>query len=139
MEYIRINTNHFEGLRRLHTAYKAAIQEVAPTDAQMDRLYDAIKQGSILFYGCVHEQTLVACCSVCLTYSTFNYEKSGIFEDFYILPEYRHQGIAKELVRFAIAQSGVKSLIVGSADCDVGMYKAIGFSVPLGNMLAFNL
>lgn len=139
MEYIQISAAHFEDLSKLHTAYKAAIQEVAPTDAQIGRLFEAIRQGAILFYGCIHEQALVACCSVCLTYSTFNYEKSGIFEDFYILPEYRHQGIAKELVRFAIAQSGVKSLIVDSADCDVDMYKAIGFSVPLGNMLAFNL
>jgi len=26
---------------------------------------------------------------------------------------------------------------VGCADCDLQMYKAIGFGIPLGNMLAF--
>ena len=36
------------------------------------------------------------------------------------------------------AQIGqVRSLSVGCADCDVGMYKPIGFNIPLGNLLAF--
>jgi hypothetical protein len=27
---------------------------------------------------------------------------------------------------------------VGCADCDVEMYKALGFCIPLGNMLAYD-
>lgn len=65
------------------------------------------------------------------------YGKSGVFEDFYIQPEYRHQGIAQKLVSYAYEQSGVSSLTVGCADCDVQMYQAIGFKISLGNMLAF--
>jgi len=61
----------------------------------------------------------------------------GIFEDFYILPEYRHKGIAHQLVQFAFYCSGVTSLVVTFADCDVEMYNALSFSISLGNMLAF--
>ena len=61
----------------------------------------------------------------------------GVFEDFYIQPEYRHKRIARKLVAYAYEQSGVESLTVGCADCDVQMYEAIGFGIPLGNMLAF--
>jgi len=28
-------------------------------------------------------------------------------------------------------------LTVGCADCDVEMYRSLGFDIPLGNMLAF--
>ena len=63
---------------------------------------------------------------------------SGVFEDFYILPGYRHKGIARQLVLFARRESGVSSLTVCCADCDVPMYEALGFSVPLGNLLAFD-
>ena len=41
-------------------------------------------------------------------------------------------------MKFVWEQSGVGSLTVGCADCDVEMYKAIGFVIPLGNMLAFS-
>ena len=60
-----------------------------------------------------------------------------MFEDFYIRPEYRHQGIARALARFAFAESGVSSLTVGCADCDLPMYRSLGFTVPLGNLLAY--
>ena len=51
--------------------------------------------------------------------------------------EYRHQGIACSLVQFAYCESGVSSLTVGCVDCDAEMYKALGFSIPPGNLLAF--
>lgn len=40
-------------------------------------------------------------------------------------------------VQFAWRESGVSSMTVGCADCDADMYQALGFSVPLGNLLAF--
>ena len=64
-------------------------------------------------------------------------QTGGVFEDFYIVPEYRHKGIARQLVRFAYQESGVGSLTVGCADCDVKMYLSLGFTIPLGNLLAF--
>ena len=97
----------------------------------------AIEKGAILFFGAMDGNALVGCCSVTVGFSTFNYMLSGVFEDFYIRPEYRHKGIARKLVQFAYAESGVGSLTVGCADCDLPLYKTLGFSVPLGNLLAY--
>ncbi|MBR3105802.1 MAG: GNAT family N-acetyltransferase [Clostridia bacterium] len=139
MRFIEIDESLFAQLWQLHSAYKEAIQEDAPTEQDKQRLLAAIKRGDIRFYGCLDDgERLVGCCSISYTFSTFNYQKSGVFEDFYIVPEYRHQGIAKKLVAFAVEKSGVKSLTVGCADCDADMYRALGFTVPLGNMLAFD-
>ena len=137
MEYIRITSKEMDGLRALHAAYKREIGEEAPTEEELIRLFEAIKEEQILFFGCVDGDRLIACCSVAPTFSTFNYQKGGVFEDFYIAPEYRHQGIARRLVGFAYKESGVKSLTVGCADCDRQMYTALGFAVPLGNLLAY--
>lgn len=137
MRYIRITNDDMDGLKALNKGYKQEIGEQPPTDEDFDSLSEAIKKGQIIFYGCVDEDRLVACCSVTPTYSTFNYQTGGVFEDFYIVPEYRHRGIARQLVRFAYQESGVGSLTVGCADCDIKMYQSLGFSIPLGNMFAF--
>ena len=137
MEYIRITIGNMDGLKALHIGYKQEIGEGPPTDENFDSLSEAIKKGKIIFYGCTDEDRLIACCSITPTYSTFNYQTGGVFEDFYIVPEYRHKGIARQLVRFAYQQSGVGSLTVGCADCDIKMYQSLGFSVPLGNLFAF--
>ena len=137
MDFIRVTENEFDGLRRLQAGYKAQIGEAAPTEKDFQALLRAVREGDIHFFACTDNGALVGCCSVCPTFSTFDYGRSGVFEDFYILPEYRHRGIARELVRFAFERSGVTSLTVGCADCDVEMYRALGFRVPLGNMLAY--
>ena len=137
MKYIRITNDDMDGLKALHIGYKQEIGEQPPTDENFDSLSEAIKKGQIIFYGCADEDRLIACCSVTPTYSTFNYQTGGVFEDFYIVPEYRHRGIARQLVRFAYQESGVGSLTVGCADCDIEMYQSLGFTIPLGNMFAF--
>lgn len=137
MKFVEIQAELFDELKFLQKNYKKAIGEDEPNEAQLESLKKAIEQGNIRFYGCICKTSLVACCSVCFTYSTFNYGKSGVFEDFYILPEYRHKGIARKLVAYAYEQSKVNFLTVGCADCDVEMYRAIGFQIPLGNMMAF--
>lgn len=137
MDFVKIKKEKFEELKELQKAYKIEIGEDAPTENDFKCLLRAIESEEIVFYGCVCEGRLVACCSISFTFSTFNYQKAGVFDDFYIRPEYRHKGIARKLVAFAHNQSGVGSLTVGCADCDVEMYKAIGFELPLGNMLAF--
>jgi len=137
MEYIRLSADDMVQLKPLHIAYKQEIGEERPTDENFDSLRGAIDSGQIIFYGCLDEGRMIACCSISPTYSTFNYQRGGVFEDFYIVPEYRHRGIARQLVRFVWRESGVSSLKVGCADCDVKMYQSLGFTVPLGNMLAF--
>ena len=74
---------------------------------------------------------------ITIGFSTFDYMQSGVFEDFYIRPEYRHKGIASRLVQYAYGESGISSLTVGCADCDINMYQSLGFSISLGNLLAF--
>ena len=138
MEYRKTDVSHIQQLWELHLAYKTEIGEDAPSGEDRERLRAAMKQDRILFYGAWDEDKLVGCCSVTVGFSTFNYQASGVFEDFYILPEYRHHGIARHLVQYAFRESGVRSLTVGCADCDVKMYQSLGFSVPLGNLLAFD-
>ena len=137
MDYQRISKEQINELWELQKLYKAEIGEEEPSDEERDRLFDAIAEDNISFYGAWENGTLVGCCSVSVGFSTFDYKPSGVFEDFYIRSEYRRQGIARHLVRFAYSESGVSSLTVGCADCDVDMYKSIGFTIPLGNLMAF--
>ena len=137
MELFRLCVADLDALVPLHIAYKEAIGENAPSPEDLFALRDAIDSGRILFFGCRENGMLIGCCSVSITFSTFCYASCGVFEDFYILPAYRHRGVARALVRFAYENSGVSSMTVGCADCDLMMYKALGFSVPIGNMLAF--
>jgi len=137
MDYRKINPSEVNALWDLQKQYKAEIGEDEPSDDGKERLADAIDKGMISFYGVLNNNTLIGCCSITVGFSTFDYHSSGVFEDFYICPEYRHQGIAHQLVEFAYHESGVSSLTVGCADCDVQMYQSLGFSIPLGNLLAF--
>lgn len=137
MDYSRINTSQIDLLWELQKLYKTEIGEYEPENAEKERLAGAINKGRIFFYGAWEGEDLVGCCSVTVGFSTFNYMPSGVFEDFYIRPQYRHKGIARQLVQFAHRESGVSSLTVGCADCDVPMYQSLGFSISLGNLLAF--
>lgn len=137
MDFREIATAGIDLLWELQKLYKAEIGEDDPEPAGKERLAEAIRQEIIHFYGAWKEDTLIGCCSVTAGFSTFDYMPCGALEDFYIRPEYRHQGIARQLVEFAYHESGVSSLTVGCADCDVQMYQSLGFTVALGNLLAF--
>ena len=137
MDYRKIDISHLEDLWALQKLYKAEIEETVPGNEEKKRLFEAIEREKILFVGAWDKKVLIGCCSVTVGFSTFNYMPSGVFEDFYVRPEYRHKGIARQLARYAYDQSGVYSLTVGCADCDAEMYRSIGFSIPLGNLLAF--
>ena len=136
MDFLRLNEQDIDSLWQLHCRYKAEIGEDAPTEQDKLCLTDAIRKDVIRFYGCRIGETLAGCCSVTRAFSTFSYSDCGSFEDFYILPEYRHRGTARALVQYAYTESGVASLTVTCADCDREMYLALGFSLPLGTTLA---
>ncbi len=138
MDYRNIGVSQLEQLWQLHVAYKDAIGEGEPSGEDKERLKLAMEQERILFYGAWDGKELAGCCSVTVGFSTFNYLPSGVFEDFYIVPEYRHRGIAGKLAAYAFRESGIGSMTVGCADCDAGMYRAIGFRIPLGNLLAYD-
>ena len=139
MDIRHLNLSDWDTFFPLHSSYKEAIGETVPTADEQNRLKHAIEAKQILFFGCFDDGKPVGCCSVSLIFSTFCYGSCGIFEDFYIKPEYRHKGIARALVQFAYETSGVSSMTVGCADCDRKMYESLGFSVPIGNLLAFRI
>ena len=139
MDYKRISASQIDQLWELQKAYKEEIEEDAPCEQDKNKLFSAVEKNHILFFGAFDGADLIGCCSVAVGFSTFNYASSGVFEDFYIRPEYRHKGIARTLVQYAYRESGVRSLTVGCADCDVEMYRSLGFRIPLGNLLAFDL
>ena len=137
MDYRRIGVSRIDDLWKLQELYKTEIGEDVPGAEEKARLAKAMEEDRILFYGAWDGDEPVGCCSVTVGFSTFDYLPGGVFEDFYIRPAYRHQGIARRLVRFAYEESGVSSMTVGCADCDVQMYQALGFTIRLGNLLAF--
>ena len=137
MTFRKISASEIDALWELQKEYKAEIGEDEPDNTGKKNLADAISKETILFYGVWKENSLIGCCSVTVGFSTFDYMPSGVFEDFFIRSAYRHQGIARQLVEFAYRESGVSSLTVGCADCDVQMYEALGFTITLGNLLAF--
>lgn len=141
MIFEKLNLEDFEKLKVLIRAYKNSIEEEIPTDDELDKLKIAIENNLISFYVAKHESDLVAMCSVCETYSTFSFSKSGIFEDFYVAPNFRKIGLARQLTSFVFSQcrlNGIKSLWVGCADVDVDMYKNLGFEIPLGNLFTWS-
>lgn len=121
MEYSRIAVSQTDALWELQKAYKAEIEEDMPTEQNLNRLKEAIEENRNLFYGARDGMTLTGSCSITIGLSTFNYAASGVFEVFYICPEYRHKGIARELGKYARQDSGVESLTVGCADCDAAL------------------
>lgn len=133
----RLTVADMPALTALHLRYKQEIGEDAPDDAALARLRDAVAAERILFFGCEEQGRLLGVCSVTLGFTTYCYDTSGVFEDFYILPDARHQGIARALAAFARRESGVKTLTVGCTPIDRAMYEAIGFCVPLGDLLAW--
>ena len=133
----RLTVDDMPVLTELHLRYKQEIGEDAPDAAALQRLCEAIRQERILFFGCEAQGRLLGICSVTRGFSTFCYGTSGVFEDFYIVPEHRHQGIAGKMAAFAYRESGVQTMTVGCAPCDRAMYEAIGFQVRLGEMLAW--
>ena len=137
MEYQRVSAAHIDALWELQRLYKAEIGEDEPDEAGKARLAEALTTGAILFWGAWDGPTLAGCCSVTAGFSTFDYRPSGVFEDFYSRPAYRHSGVARALVRMARQASGVSTLTVSCADCDLSMYAALGFTLRLGNTLAY--
>lgn len=137
MDYKEIDASHIDLLWELQKQYKAEIGEDIPNDISKKRLKDAISKREILFFGAWKGDALVGCCSITVGFSTFDYMPSGIFEDFFICPDFRHKGIARQLVQFAYKSSDISSMTVACAQCDIQMYKSLGFSIQLGNLFAF--
>ncbi len=134
-------TEDIPQILELMDGYKAAIGEEPLAQAQKEALAAAIEAGRITFLLAKRGWRAVGMCSVCETFSTFQCAPGGVFEDFYVLPAFRGEGVARRLAEAAFAHCsarGIVSLWVGCADCDVELYKSLGFRIPLGQLLTWS-
>ena len=122
-------------LRRLENSFLNAIGESGMDGERLERLLFAIREGRIQFFFAKMGMQVVGMCSVARSFSTFACADIGAFDDFYILPVFRRQGIARMLVSAArewCAKNGIAGLNVCCAPCDEAMYSALGFDLKLG-------
>ena len=126
-------------LYKLENSFLAEIGEEALTDEKKERLSAAVREGKIAFFLAMRGTRAVGMCSVSPCFSTFACGETGVFDDFYVEPPFRRQGAARLLSQAAQAwcrERGMASLTVGCSAGDVGMYRALGFGLELGTMLA---
>ena len=129
-------------LLRLENSFLAEVGEEPLSAKKERRLAEAVADGKIFFFLAKRGYRAVGLCSVSPCYSTFACAESGVFDDFFIEPAFRHQGIARLLVSAArnwAEENALSGLTVGCADGDAEMYRALGFAARLGTMLAMNL
>ena len=132
-------SNWSRQLRDLEEAFLCEIREGPMDDSRMERLATAIQREKITFFLAEAEGMDVGICSVSPSFSTVSCGEVGIFDDFYVVPAYRHRGVARLLAEAAqkwCKANNLASLTVGCSPGDVGMYKALGFGEELGIMLA---
>lgn len=126
-------------LFELEEAYLAAINE-EPLNAEKERaLQKAIEDGAITYFIAWQGARAVGMCSVATAFSTFSCGPVGSFEDFYVRPAFRKQGIARKLARAAqdwCRENGIASLTACCAPCDEGMFQALGFDFLVGKTYA---
>jgi GNAT superfamily N-acetyltransferase len=126
----------------LENGYKKEIGEPFLSEEQQTKLTKAIENRDIRFFVLMHKTRVIGMCSVCRIFSTYICTPAAIFEDFFIEPVFRGKGYARMLTRYVqdwCAANGVTSLWVGSSETDVPMYRALGFDVPLGSLLTWNM
>ena len=114
------------------------IGEAPQDEAAQQRLTDAVHAGRITVFLAMRGTRAVGMCSVTAQFSTFACADVGTFEDFYVEPVFRRQKIARKLVQAAQAyarERELSSLSVCCADCDVPMYRALGFTERLGTTM----
>lgn len=130
-----------EDLWDLESGFLAEIGEEPLDDDKRERLEMGIADQQIVFFVAKRLNRPIGICSVSPCFSTFACGKCGVFDDFFVEPAFRKQGVARLIALAAqdwCREQGYASLTVGCADSDVGMYRNLGFDIRLGTMLAFN-
>lgn len=128
-------------LKDLIAEYKLLIGEEKLNESEVGKLGDVVRNGDIIFFVARKDEKIIGMCSISHTFSTYNCEYGGVFEDFYVKPDFRGQGIAKGLVGFVFEyckKQNIATLWVGCCDGDAEMYKHIGFKYPLGRLFTWN-
>lgn len=124
---------------KLENSFLAEIGEELLTEEKKERLSAAVRAGKITFFLALRGARAVGMCSVSPCFSTFACGEVGVFDDFYVEPPFRHRGAARLLAGAArdwCRGRGMASLTVGCSAGDAGMYRALGFQLELGAMLA---
>lgn len=131
-----------QDLWNLESGFLQEVGEPPLDDWKKQQLVRAIEEKQIVFFVAKRLNRPVGICSVSPCFSTFACKGCGIFDDFYVEPVFRKQGIARLLVSYAkkwCDQQGYASILVGCSAGDVSMYRSLGFVSELGRMLAMNL
>lgn len=126
-------------LYKLENSFLSEIGEEPLTEEKKERLSAAVREGKIAFFLATRGTRAVGMCSVSPCFSTFACGEVGVFDDFYVEPPFRRRGAARRLSQAAqgwCRERGMASLTVGCSAGDVGMYRALGFGLELGTMLA---
>ena len=122
-------------LLKLENGFLAEIGEDPLTEEKQEQLRQAIRSGKITFFLAKRGDRAVGMCSVSKCFSTFSCADTGVFDDFYIEPVFRRQGIARKLAQAAqiwCKEHRLASLTVCCAPCDEAMYQTLGFDTRLG-------
>jgi GNAT superfamily N-acetyltransferase len=139
-EIVRVFEPGSEGLFALLDRYLAEIGESVLDDDGRRRISEAMLGDRIRFFAALEAGAPIGICSLTLAWSTFaGGAPIGMLEDFYVLPEYRHRGVARSLVDRILAEAraeGCSSVVVGCTDSDEAMYRALGFTQRLGSLLS---
>lgn len=126
----------------IENAFLEAVGEKTLSVENVHRLAEAVDTEKIVFFAARRNGQLVGMCSVSPCFSTFACKVCGVFDDFFIQPEYRGHGVARMLVNAAqlwCKAHDYASLTVGCSHKDAAMYQPLGFDTELGVMLANNL
>lgn len=126
-------------LQKLENGFLMEIGEGALTEEKQEQLRQAIRDGKITFFAAKRGYRAVGICSVSPYFSTFACKNCGMFDDFYIEPVFRRQGIARLLAAAAqnwCREQDMASLTVSCSDGDIDMYRSLGFDTRLGTTLA---
>lgn len=126
-------------LAKLENGFLREIGEAPLTAEKLERLRAAIDAGAITFFLAKRGYRAVGMCSVARCFSTFSCGETGVFDDFFVEPVFRKQGVARRLAQAAqewCRAQNLASLTVTCAPCDEEMYQALGFEAPLGSTYA---
>ena len=122
-------------LSTLLNSFRSEVGQQPPTTEEWHRLRDAIEEDYIRYFIAYLDDAPVGLCSLCPYYSSIRSCPSAVFEDFYVRPEARSQGIARVLVKYAadtVRSWGGRAMSVTCPPDDEAMYHALGFSDDLG-------
>ena len=121
--------------------FKREIGENDLGELSKKEIRNAILTNRITFYG-IFEEELIAICSLSKCFSTYKASDIAMLDDVFVAKKFRKQGYLRKLINFvkedAINES-ISSIMLGSSENDIEMYKSIGFQYILGTMMAMDI